>query len=39
MTDAQLQSELNAYLGAHGLPRGLGTMYFVYFPTGVNHVL
>jgi hypothetical protein len=36
LTDAQLQTELNSYLTAHNLPRGMGTMYFVYFPSGVT---
>jgi hypothetical protein len=35
ITDAQLQTEVNKFLSAHNLPRGLGAMYFVYFPSGV----
>ncbi|MGB9182750.1 MAG: hypothetical protein WCB67_01690 [Solirubrobacteraceae bacterium] len=35
ITDAQLQTEVNNVIAAHGLPRGTGTMYFVYFPSGV----
>ena len=36
ITDAQLQTELNNYVTAHGLPRGMATMYFVYFPPNVT---
>ncbi len=35
ITDAQVQSELDSYLAAHGLPRGLGTIYYVFTPAGV----
>jgi hypothetical protein len=35
ITDAQLQTEVNKFAGAHGLPRGTGTVYFVYTPSGV----
>lgn len=36
ITDAQLQTEVNSVVTAHGWPRGLGSMYFVYFPSGVT---
>ena len=36
ITDAQLQTELNNYVTANGLPRGMNTMYFVYFPPNVT---
>jgi hypothetical protein len=36
ITDSQLQTEVNKYVTAHGLPRGLGNVYFVYFPAGVT---
>ena len=36
LTDAQVQSELNTYLAAKRLPRGMSTMYFVYFPPNVT---
>ena len=36
INDAQLQTELAKVLAAHGLPTGLGTEYFVYFPPGVT---
>jgi hypothetical protein len=35
ITDAQLETELNSYLSANGLPRGMGTEYFVFLPPGV----
>ncbi|MDQ6834811.1 MAG: hypothetical protein M3016_01350 [Actinomycetota bacterium] len=35
ITDSQLQAEVNKFVTAHALPRGLGAMYFVYFPSGV----
>jgi hypothetical protein len=35
ITDAQLQTEVNNFVTAHGLPRGMSTMYFVYTPSGV----
>jgi hypothetical protein len=36
ITDAQLQAELNNVISSHGLPRGTGSLYFVYFPSGVT---
>jgi hypothetical protein len=36
LTDAQIQTELNSYLSGLGLPRGLGTVYFVLTPKGVG---
>ncbi|MGB9182749.1 MAG: hypothetical protein WCB67_01685 [Solirubrobacteraceae bacterium] len=36
ITDAQLQTELNNVISSHGLPRGTGNLYFVYFPSGVT---
>ena len=36
ITDAQLQTELNKVVAAHGWPHGMGTMYFVYFPPNVT---
>ena len=36
INDSQLQTELAKVIAAHGLPTGLGTEYFVYFPPGVT---
>jgi hypothetical protein len=36
ITDAQLQAELASFVGAHGLPTGMSTLYFVFFPIGVG---
>ena len=36
INDAQLQKELAKVIAARGLPTGLGTEYFVYFPPGVT---
>ena len=36
LTDAQLQSELNTYITAHGLPRDLAHEYFLLTPPGVE---
>ena len=35
ITDAQLQTEISKFVSANGLPTGMGTMYFVYTPSGV----
>jgi PKD repeat protein len=35
ITDAQIKTELNGFLTANGLPRGLGTQYFVLLPPGI----
>lgn len=35
LTDAQLQNEINRFRAANGLPKGLGTLYFVFTPAGV----
>ena len=32
ITDAQLQTELSKVVAAKGWPKGMNTMYFVYFP-------
>lgn len=36
LTDAQLRSELTSFVSAHGLPTGLGTIYFLFTPPGVT---
>ncbi len=36
LTDSQLQSELKSFVAAKGLPRGMSTIYFVFFPIGVG---
>jgi hypothetical protein len=36
INDSQLQTELSKVIAAHHLPTGLGTEYFVYFPSGVT---
>jgi PKD domain len=36
LTDAQLRSELSNFITAHGLPTGLGTIYFLFTPPGVT---
>jgi IPT/TIG domain-containing protein len=36
LTDAQIQSELQSFLAAKGLPTGMSTAYFVFFPIGVG---
>ncbi len=35
LTDAQMETELNALITSHGLPRGLGTIYYIFTPSGV----
>jgi PKD repeat protein len=35
LTDAQMQTELNRVISTNGLPRGLGTEYFIFTPSGV----
>lgn len=36
INDSQLQTELAKVIAAKGLPTGLGTEYFMYFPSGVT---
>lgn len=36
ITDAQLETEVNSYVAGHGLPRGTGHLYFVFFPANVT---
>ncbi len=36
ITDAQLQTELSKVVAAKGWPKGMNTMYFVYFPPNVT---
>jgi hypothetical protein len=36
INDGQLQTELSKVIAARGWPKGLGTEYFVYFPSGVT---
>lgn len=36
ITDAQLQTEVNRVVSANGWPRGMGAIYYVYFPSGVT---
>ena len=36
LTDAQIQSELQGFVAANGLPTGMSTVYFVFFPIGVG---
>jgi hypothetical protein len=36
LTDAQLRTELTSFVSAHGLPSGLGTIYFIFTPPGVT---
>lgn len=36
VTDAQLRSELTSFVSAHGLPTGLGTIFFIFTPPGVT---
>jgi hypothetical protein len=36
ISDAQLQGELTSFVSAHGLPTGMSTLYFVFFPIGVG---
>jgi hypothetical protein len=36
INDSQLQTELAKVIAAHHLPTGLGTEYFMYFPSGVT---
>lgn len=35
LTDAQMETELDNLIAARGLPRGLGTLYFIFTPAGV----
>jgi hypothetical protein len=34
--DHDISNELDSFIAAHGLPRGLSTMYFVFLPQGVD---
>jgi hypothetical protein len=36
LTDAQLQTELQEFIAVHGLPKGMGTIYYLLTPPGVN---
>jgi PKD repeat protein len=36
LTDTQISNEVNSFVNAHGLPRGLGTQYLVLTPPGVG---
>jgi hypothetical protein len=36
ITDAQVQTEVSKVVSANGWPRGLGALYYVYFPSGVT---
>ena len=36
LTDEQIQTELRAFVAANGLPTGMATAYFVFFPVGVG---
>jgi hypothetical protein len=36
LTDAQMRTELNEFITAHGLPKGMGTIYYLLTPPGVN---
>ncbi len=36
LTNTQIQEELKAFIALHGLPKGMGTMYYVLTPPGVT---
>jgi hypothetical protein len=36
LTDAQLQTQLQAFIAANGLPRGMNTIYYLLTPPGVT---
>ncbi|HEV7586341.1 MAG TPA: PKD domain-containing protein [Solirubrobacteraceae bacterium] len=36
LTDAQVRAELNEFIVAHGLPTGMGTIYYMLTPPGVS---
>jgi hypothetical protein len=36
LTDAQLQTELKEFIAANGLPKGMGTIYYLLTPPGVT---
>jgi hypothetical protein len=36
LTDAQISAEINAVIAARGLPRGTGTLYFLFTPKNVG---
>ena len=35
LTDGQVRAELQTYIAQHGLPRGMGTIYYIITPPGV----
>jgi PKD repeat protein len=36
LTDAQLRAQLQSFISSHGLPRGMGTIYYLVTPPGVT---
>jgi hypothetical protein len=36
LTDAQLRAQLQSFIATHGLPKGMGTIYYLITPPGVN---
>jgi hypothetical protein len=36
LTDAQIQAELQSFIAARGLPKGMGTVYYLLTPPGVT---
>ncbi|HWA52940.1 MAG TPA: PKD domain-containing protein [Solirubrobacterales bacterium] len=36
VSDAQIRTELDSFISGHGLPRGLGQLYFVFLPEGYD---
>ena len=36
VSDAQIRAELDSFISDHGLPRGLGQLYFVFLPEGFD---
>lgn len=36
LTDAQVRSQLEAFIAEHGLPKGMGTIYYLLTPPGVT---
>ncbi len=36
LTDGQISHEVDAFVSAHGLPRGIGPDYFVFTPANVG---
>lgn len=39
LTDAQIRAELEQFIAAHSLPRGMGSVYYVLTPPGVTDCL